>query len=304
MKAMIDVSEHNGSVDWKKVAGRMGGAYVRVADGDHRDPTYGPKRVAEIRANKLIWGPYYFARVASAQNNQRNGTAEAKMAIEFARAGGMAEGRRSSLGLRLRDPERADRRQGRPPHRPVRARLLEGNGSSAGDLHDARHVAGGRPRLNPRDRAFISRCPLWVAHWGVRQPTVPEPWKSYSIWQDTDHSSCSGVRGACDHSKLAASLSKLTIRGQSKEKPPGAQPELLGTEDATAPDGKPKGKKKGAAAKVKKAHRRAPGGVPDWLPQQHVKLWKFPWSAEARGSTAFKKILMEHGYLSPELHAG
>ncbi|HEY6637764.1 MAG TPA: GH25 family lysozyme [Solirubrobacterales bacterium] len=298
MKAMVDVSEHNGSVDWKKVAGRMGGAYVRVADGDHRDSTYGPERVAEIRANKLIWGPYYFARVASAQNGQRNGTAEAKMAIEFARSGGWPKAGDLPLAY---DFETLNQQTAAKAARHV-GQFVRAYSKEMAHLPVIYTMPGMWPvverELSPRDRAFISRCPLWVAHWGVRQPTVPEPWESYSIWQDTDHASCSGVRGACDHSKVGVALSKLTIRGQSKEKPPGAQPELLGTEEATAPAGKPKGKKKGAAAKAKKAQASA-GGLPDWLPQQHVKLWKFPWSAKARGSTAFKKILLEHGYLSP-----
>jgi len=87
MKAMIDVSEHNGSVDWNRVGRGMAGAYVRVADGDHRDPTFGPQRVTEIRTAKLTWGPYYFGRVASASNSERNGRAEAQMAIGFARSG-------------------------------------------------------------------------------------------------------------------------------------------------------------------------------------------------------------------------
>ena len=299
MKGMIDVSEHNGSVDWKRVAGRMGGTYIRVADGDHRDPTYGPQRVAEIRANKLTWGPYYFARVASAQNSQRNGTAEAKMAVEFARAGGWPKAGDLPLAYDF------ETLNGQPAAKAARhiGQFVRAYSREMGHLPVIYTMPGMWPvvdrELSPRDRAFISRCPLWVAHWGVRQPTVPEPWKSFSIWQDTDHSTCSGVRGACDHSKVGVSLSKLTIRGQSKEKPAGAQPELLGTEDATAPAGKLKERKKeGAAGKAKKA-KAGPAGVPDWLPEQHGKLWKFPWSADARTGRAFKKVLLEHGYLSP-----
>jgi GH25 family lysozyme M1 (1,4-beta-N-acetylmuramidase) len=44
-----DVSEHQGNVDWKKVATKHELAIVRVADGDHRDPTYSKARVKAVR---------------------------------------------------------------------------------------------------------------------------------------------------------------------------------------------------------------------------------------------------------------
>ena len=296
MKEMIDVSEHNGSVDWKKVARRVRGAYVRIADGDHRDPLYGPERVAEIRASKLIWGPYYYGRVASAQNRQRDGVKEAKMAVAFARDAGWPKAGDLPLAY---DFETLNGQSAAKAARHI-AQFVRTYWKDMGHLPVIYTMPGMwhvvERELTPRDRAFLSRCPLWVAHWRVRQPTVPEPWKSYSIWQDTDGASCSGVRGACDHSKVAVPLSKLTIRGQSKEKPPGAQPELLGTEEAKAP-AKPKGMKKGAPAKGKET--ATPAGVPKWLPPEHAKLWKFPWAADARNSRSFKKLLMEHGYLSP-----
>lgn len=294
MKSMIDVSEHNGSVDWKKVAGRMAGAYVRVADGDHRDPTYGPKRVAEIRANKLVWGPYYFARVASAQNSERNGAAEAKMAIEFARAGGWPKAGDLPLAYDF------ETLNGQPAAKAARhiGQFVRAYAKEMGHLPLIYTMPGMWPSvdrtLRPKDRAFISRCPLWVAHWGVSHPIVPEPWKSWSIWQDTDHSSCPGVRGACDHSKLAVALSKLTIRGQSKEKPPGAQPELLGTEEGRPAKSKPVKKPQGAGVRGKAA-----AGTPAWLPPEYAKFWKSPWSAKARASQGFKRVLLEHGYMSP-----
>ena len=59
-----DVSEHQASVDWKKVAGKHNLGVVRVADGDHRDSWYSEARVRGIREAGLLLAPYYFARVA------------------------------------------------------------------------------------------------------------------------------------------------------------------------------------------------------------------------------------------------
>jgi hypothetical protein len=39
--------------------------------------------------------------------------------------------------------------------------------------------------------------------------------------------------------------------------------------------------------------------VPDWLPEEHWKHWKSPWSAAARRSKAFQRVLLEHGLMSP-----
>ena len=57
MQQWIDVSEFQGSVDWKKVAGKVKGAFIKVADGDKQDPTYAPERIIEVRGAKLTWGP-------------------------------------------------------------------------------------------------------------------------------------------------------------------------------------------------------------------------------------------------------
>jgi GH25 family lysozyme M1 (1,4-beta-N-acetylmuramidase) len=83
-----DVSEHQGSVDWGKVANDHELALVRVADGDHRDAFYNDARVKAVRRAGLLFAPYYFARVASLLNNQRDGAEEAAMVLRFAKAGG------------------------------------------------------------------------------------------------------------------------------------------------------------------------------------------------------------------------
>lgn len=83
-----DVSEHQGDVDWKKVRGKHQLAIVRVADGDHRDPFYTEARIEAIRKAGLLLAPYYFARVASPQNNQRSGAEEAKMVLGFTKSRG------------------------------------------------------------------------------------------------------------------------------------------------------------------------------------------------------------------------
>src|SRR3954447_13888009 len=85
----FDVSDARGDIDFAKARkGGMSFVSVRVADGDIRDVRYGPGRIKALRESGLAWFPYYFARVASSRNNQRDGAAEAEMAVGFARAAG------------------------------------------------------------------------------------------------------------------------------------------------------------------------------------------------------------------------
>ena len=83
-----DVSEHQGDVDWKRVSGKEELAIVRVSDGDHRDPYYTEGRVRAVREAGLLLAPYYFARVASPQNNERDGDTECGMVLGFAKSRG------------------------------------------------------------------------------------------------------------------------------------------------------------------------------------------------------------------------
>lgn len=48
------------------------------------------ERVRAVRKAGLLLSPYYFARVASPENNQRDGEAEAKMVLGFAKSRGCA----------------------------------------------------------------------------------------------------------------------------------------------------------------------------------------------------------------------
>jgi GH25 family lysozyme M1 (1,4-beta-N-acetylmuramidase) len=283
VQQLIDVSQYQGSIDWGKVATAVRGAFVKVADGDKKDPTYGPGRVSEIRAAGMLWGPYYYARVASPGNGQRNGSQEASLAIKTARAGGWPEPQDLPL---VYDFENLN---GQP---------LTKVANHVGEFVRAyRRQMGHLPifytypsiwpaverALSVKDRALIRRCPLWIAHYGVPQPIVPEPWRSYSVWQDSDRWSCPGVGGKVDHDRAAVHLAKLTIAGQKGTNPVTPVAPTPPPEEAPAPA----------------APSPAPAGVPNWLPEQFRPLWAAPWGKKARESAEFKKVLLVHGLMSP-----
>lgn len=49
------------------------------------------------------------------------------------------------------------------------------------------------------------------------------------------------------------------------------------------------------ARKIKRRRR----GVPHWLPDQYVPLWRKPWTKNARNNQAFRNLLWSKGYASP-----
>jgi GH25 family lysozyme M1 (1,4-beta-N-acetylmuramidase) len=219
-----DVSEHQGSVDWHKVA--AGGnefAFVRVADGDHHDSFYTAERIRDMRKNRVIVGVYYYGRVASLANHQRSGKAEAEMAVRMARAAGW----------------------GKPGDLPLAYDFEETNGQSIpkAAAHCVQFVkryhelTGHWPILysmpgmlkpavaamSPGGRKIVGTCPLWLAYVGnggkplgikASKVPIPAPWKRLTFWQFSWVGRQPGIGSACDMNLFNgsyAALLRLTI---------------------------------------------------------------------------------------------
>lgn len=44
--------------------------------------------------------------------------------------------------------------------------------------------------------------PLWVAHYGVKSPSIPRPWSKALLWQFSESEELSGVPNKCDMSRV------------------------------------------------------------------------------------------------------
>lgn len=196
----FDVSDVRGDVDFSR-AKRAGidFAIVRVSDGDVRDTRYGPGRVRALRESGLAWFPYYFGRVASRLNNERDGTAEAAMAIRLARAGGW--GRKSDLPLAY-DFETPN---GQQAAKCARHLLQFVDAYREGRGHYPIVYTGPGfwnrilPHLTAAQRDRVKRCPLWIAHWNVSDPGSLDPWgDDWMLWQYSSHGTVPGVPTTCD----------------------------------------------------------------------------------------------------------
>ena len=165
-----DVSEHQGNVDWGKVAKEHDLAIARVADGDHRDPWYTEERVRAIRKAGLLLAPYYFARVASPQNNERDGDAEAAMVLGFAKSRGWRWP--GDLPL-VYDFETSNAQPNEKCARHV-VQFVRAYKKSE-DHYPGIYTMPGfwaqiLPHLSKSERELIARCPLHQAEWGVSRP--------------------------------------------------------------------------------------------------------------------------------------
>jgi GH25 family lysozyme M1 (1,4-beta-N-acetylmuramidase) len=271
-----DVSEHQGDVDWKKVAKKHELAIVRVSDGDHRDAFYGKPRVDAIRAAGLLLAPYYFARVASPQNGQRDGAKEAAMALRFAKDGGWKWP--GDLPL-IYDFETDN---GQPADKCARhvVQFVRAYHGSEGHYPGIYTMPGFwekvLPHLGAAERKLIARCFLHQAEWGVDRPRALAPWKGAVLWQWTDHGSCPGVSGGVDMNRSvapAAQVRALAKKGNAPVKPPVAE-----------------------EPKPTAGH---PADVPAWISEAHWDKWKRPWEPAAARSAAFRDLLWKHGLVSP-----
>lgn len=56
---------------------------------------------------------------------------------------------------------------------------------------------------NPKD---TFGCPLWIAHYGAKTPSIPGGWTDYAIWQYSDKGKVAGVSGNVDQNKSANGL--------------------------------------------------------------------------------------------------
>lgn len=279
-----DVSEHQGDVDWKKVATKHQLAIVRVADGDHRDPWYTEDRVRSIRKAGLLLSPYYFARVASPQNRERDGAAEAKMALDFTKSRGWRWP--GDLPL-IYDFEMNNAQPSEKCARHV-VEFVRAYRKSE-DHYPSIYTMPGfwaqiLPSLSKSDRELVARCFLHQAEWGVDSPRALEPWDGAVLWQWTDRGSCPGVSGNVDMNRSIASEKALLALAKRKERP--------GPEDEDAnpipvepkkPDPEP----------------GRPKGVPGWVPREYWERWQKPWSDEASNSSKFRELCWQNGCASP-----
>jgi len=186
----IDVSNHQGTVDWPAVgASTVEFAFLKATEGvSFRDAFYKANRAGAKRAGLAV-GAYHFGRPGGA-----DGRREADFFLEVAqpKPGEL----RPVLDLEASDgvSPAAVRAWALTFLRRVTAEL-----GVTPFLYTYPFFATGNAFASSPELAGF---PLWIAHYGVTKPLIPKPWKSAVIWQFSSSGRVPGVKGRCDLNKL------------------------------------------------------------------------------------------------------
>jgi lysozyme len=189
----IDVSSYQGDVDWKRVkASGVVFAFARVSDGlDVIDELFPHNFVAMKRAG-VRRGAYQYFRASADPEAQaelmvkavaRLGGADLPLVVDVETDDGQkAEELQARLRRWLRRVERRTRRKPMVYTSPSMSQKL---GARFGDYS------------------------LWIAHYQVDCPTVPEGWRRWTFWQHSSTGKVPGIAGRVDLDHFAGSLAEL-----------------------------------------------------------------------------------------------
>ncbi len=202
--AGIDVSHHNGPVDWDEVArAGIAFAYSKATEGAaYSDPRFSSNWKG-MRDSGLLRGAYHFFRPAHSVERQAErflarigdpapGDLPPMLDLEETSArsdewAGIERARRTPLALEWL--ERVERALGRGPIVYTRAGFIRDTLGQPGAL------AG---------------YPVWLAQYTTRRaPIVPAGWDTWTLWQYTDRGRVPGITANVDLDRFNGSRADL-----------------------------------------------------------------------------------------------
>ncbi len=188
----IDVSNHQGDIDWTKVReSGIRAAFLKASEGkDFVDATYADNR-AEANAAGIPIGAYNYARpVSQTSDIEEDARLEAQHFLDTAQV--------ASSDLRpVLDLEEAGPLNGDQMARWTRTWL-----------DTVYEKTGVRPLIYTSPSFWNEKVndtlgiaddyPLWIAHWGVDAPSVPGAFGDWEVWQRSSKGTVPGISGNVD----------------------------------------------------------------------------------------------------------
>lgn len=199
----IDVSHHNGSIDWKKVkASGVEFVFIKASEGGtYQDPTF-KRNWQAAKAAGLLRGAYHFFRP---------GVSVAKQVANFTAAVGNLEPGDLPPVLDVENPVLWE---GLSPKTSADMSIawMDAVEKQVGlkpivyaGFYFIRDTLGADSRL--------AAYPLWLAQYRKNDPNVPKPYSTWTFWQYTESGRCDGITGNVDRNYFngsSADLQKLT----------------------------------------------------------------------------------------------
>lgn len=198
----IDVSHHNGPVDWKAVQSHsVGFVYVKASEGmTDVDPLFQSNWLA-LGEQGMPRGAYHFfvteddpteqAKLFFSTYQPRPGDLLPAIDIEVLGRGSGAEAtERLAAFIALVKAE-----IGASPIIYTNANFW--NSDLAGD---------------PQLLEAIRDCPLWIAEYGVAAPKVPSGWSRWTIWQWASGQTTPGITGGVDRNRVNEGVTLVELQ--------------------------------------------------------------------------------------------
>ena len=202
----IDVSEWQGDIDFSAVrAAGVEMVYIRAGvGGDYQDPLY-RQNYRRAKDAGLLVGLYHYVTARTADQARQEarffaslagGTQpDCLLAMDFEAFGSLSRGEIGDVGLAFL--EELEAVTGNPC-------AIYADASNARDVFDSRFAS----------------YPLWVAAYGVDQPSAGNAWSSWAGWQYADDGQLPGISGRVDLDRFTQAL----LRSDSDPLPPVAAP--------------------------------------------------------------------------------
>ena len=191
----IDVSEHNGHVDWAKVkASGRAFAFARVSDGLNYPDSEFAKNWSGMKAAGVVRGAYQYFRPGQGAVEQAN--------LLLSKMGALGP---DDLPPVL-DVETANGQSGANVVKGVRAWIDRVKGQTG--RSPILYAAAGFWDTLP-DTAQFAPYTLWVANYGQTCPYLPKTWSKWAFWQSSESGSVPGVSGGVDVNQWNGTLAEL-----------------------------------------------------------------------------------------------
>jgi lysozyme len=178
----IDVSHHQGSIDWKAVKkSGIGFAFIKATEGGTVvDSMYAGNWLAMKEAG-IVRGAYHFFRAAQDPGRQ----ARNFLKVVMLEPGDLPP----VLDLEIDD---------HIPKGAVIDRALAWLEAVEGELKRRPLIYTGPAFMNGLRTEKFGGYPLWIANYGVQTPKIPFGWKEWSFWQYSETGSVKGIKGSVD----------------------------------------------------------------------------------------------------------
>jgi lysozyme len=192
LDVVIDVSHHNGNIDFKAVknSGIVAVIHKATQGLHHVDDMYAHNKAA-ANAQGLLVGAYHFG-------TEGDGAAQADYFLSIA----------GKDVLHVLDFEYNEAE----PHNTMAFNQAKTFIRRIKEVTGKYPVLYGgvliRMVLGVKMDSDFAACKLWLAQYGPKT-TIPVAWKNYTLWQYTDQGHIAGIQTTVDRSRFAGNLEDL-----------------------------------------------------------------------------------------------